>query len=118
MTMRQVFQDFIDFCLEPPPAELRDVHVLAFHLDPLVDGPDVFPYNGTALIRRSGGANRFFLDGYGIANAVIRHPTPLDLPTMVHIGFQIDRPNPIEGGLEFGEGNDLGGFYPTPHRAG
>jgi hypothetical protein len=113
MTMQQVFQDFTDFCAEPPPAELRDVHVLAFHLDPLVGATDVFPYNGTALIRRIGGLNPFFLDGFGIANAVIGHPTPLDLPTMVHIGLQIGRPNPIEGVLEFSDMSDLGGFDPT-----
>jgi len=113
MTMQQVFQDFIDFCAEPPPAELSNVHVLAFNLGPLAGTADVFPYNGTAIIRRIVGLNPYFLDGFGIANPVFGSPTPPDLPTMVHIGLQIGRPNPIEGVLEFSGMTFLGGFDPT-----
>lgn len=113
MSMQQVFQDLIDFCLEPPASgDLQETHVLAFHLDSLANGDDVYPFNGPAIIRHHQGLNSFFLEGYGITNPVANHPAPNDGATVVHLGLQIGRFNTIESVLEFSGMSDLGGFNP------
>jgi len=110
MTMQEVFQELIDFCTQAAPADPRDAHLLAFHLDPV--SSSVYPYNGTAMIHPTQGLQPYYLDGYGIRNTVFGHPTPNDFSDVVRVGLHIGRPNPIEAVLEFGGMNDAGGFDP------
>lgn len=109
MTMQEVFQDFIDFC-STPATDLGQGRSLAFHLNPSNAPGDVYPYNGPAWIRKRQGRQPFVVEGFGIRNTVVGHPTPDDFETVVHFSIQIGRPNPIEALLEFGGMNELGGF--------
>jgi hypothetical protein len=110
MTMQQVFQDLIDFCTTPA-SDLNKGRILAFHLNPSNAPDDVYPYNGSAWIRkRQGSLQPFVVEGYGIRNDVVNHPSPNNFETVVHFSIGIGRPNPIESLLEFGGMNNFGGF--------
>jgi hypothetical protein len=107
MTMLDVFQDFIAFLGQPPPAFVGDTPILGFHMD----GPGV-TYNGFAVLRPSPATlHPFTLEGFGAAS-----PTPQPvLQTMVRLSVQIGRFNPIESVLQFGDMASNGGFGNVLH---
>jgi hypothetical protein len=112
MHMLDVFQSFIDYCEQPPPAFAGDTPVLGFHLHPPDDGTaDIPSYYGIAVLRPVPGPGpKFVLEGSGAASPDPGKPVPSDLQVMVGLHVLISRPNPIETVLQYGGRSVTGGL--------